>query len=152
MKRSSRLSVALHLLAHMAAKPDEPVVSDDLAAWADTNPVVIRRTFAGLREAGILASTKGVGGGWRLGRAPAAITLAQIQAALGETLVAFDPGGESPGCLVELAVQDVLADVRAQVEALLAERLSRITLADLAADIGRRGGVRILETHPHDPS
>lgn len=150
MKRSSRLSVALHLLVHMAAKPEEPVVSDALAVWADTNPVVIRRTFAGLRDAGILVSTKGAGGGWRLARSPETITLAQIQTALGETLVAFDLAEESPGCLVALAVQDVLVDVRRQVEALLAERLSRITLADLAADITQRGGLRILETHPHD--
>jgi DNA-binding IscR family transcriptional regulator len=39
-----------------------------MAACAMTNPVVIRRTFAGLREAGIVAATKGHGGGWRLAR------------------------------------------------------------------------------------
>lgn len=146
MKRSSRISVALHLLAHMAAKPDDPVVSEALAAWADTNPVVIRRTFAGLRDAGILASTKGAGGGWRLAKPADQITLAQIQAALGETLVAFDLAEESPGCLVERAVNDTLAGVRREVEDLLARRLSLITLADLAADVARRGGVR-LEIH-----
>ena len=146
MKRSSRISVALHLLAHMAARPDEPVVSEALAAWADTNPVVIRRTFAGLREAGILASTKGAGGGWRLAKPASEITLAQIQAALGETLVAFDLAEESPGCLVERAVNGTLAGVRREVEDLLAQRLSHITLADLAADVARRGGVR-LEIH-----
>lgn len=147
MKRSSRISVALHLLAHMAGRPDEPVVSQALAAWADTNPVVIRRTFAGLREAGILASTKGAGGGWRLARPADQITLAQIQAALGETLVAFDLAEESPGCLVERAVNDTLAGVRREVEDHLAKRLSHITLADLAADVAQRGGVR-LEIHP----
>ena len=146
MKRSSRISVALHLLAHMAAKPDDAVVSEALAAWADTNPVVIRRTFAGLRDAGILASTKGAGGGWRLAKPASEITLAQIQAALGETLVAFDLAEESPGCLVERAVNDTLAGVRREVEDLLAQRLSHITLADLAADVARRGGVR-LEIH-----
>lgn len=146
MKRSSRISVALHLLAHMAAKPEDPVVSEALAAWADTNPVVIRRTFAGLRDAGILSSAKGAGGGWRLARPADRITLAQIQAALGETLVAFDLAEESPGCLVERAVNDTLADVRREVEELLAQRLSHITLADLAADVARRGGVS-LEIH-----
>lgn len=66
MKRSDRLSVALHVLLHMADRGSEPMTSAEMAACVETNPVVIRRTFAGLREAGIVSSDKGHGGGWRL--------------------------------------------------------------------------------------
>lgn len=136
MKRDSRLSVALHVLLHMAGQDDQPVTSEQMAAWAMTNPVVIRRTFAGLREAGIVVSTKGHGGGWRLGRATSAITLAQIQDALGEPLITLGKADESPGCAVERAVNDALDEAVAEARDLLNRKLATISLADLAADIG----------------
>jgi Rrf2 family protein len=136
MKRDSRLSVALHVLLHMAGQDDQPVTSEQMAAWAMTNPVVIRRTFAGLREAGIVVSTKGHGGGWRLGRPTRAITLAQIQDALGEPLITLGKADESPGCAVERAVNDALDEAVAEARDLLNRKLATISLADLAADVG----------------
>ena len=135
MKRSGRLSVALHLLLHMAERPDDPIVSERLAEWAGTNPVVIRRTFAGLREAGIVASTKGHGGGWRLARAPAEISLGDIQAALNERLLTHALIEDTPGCLVERAVNAALDEAMREAERLLHDRLSRLSLADLAKDV-----------------
>jgi Rrf2 family protein len=135
MKRSSRLSVALHLLLHMAERPEEPATSERLAAWAETNPVVIRRTFAGLREAGIVSSAKGHGGGWRLGRPADQISLGQIQAALGERLLGHALVEDTPGCLVERAVNAALDEAMREAERLLHEKLSRLSLADLAKDV-----------------
>jgi Rrf2 family protein len=153
MKRSSRLSVALHLLLHMAEHPDDPIVSERLAAWADTNPVVIRRTFAGLREAGIVASTKGHGGGWRLARPTAEISLGDIQAALNERLLNHTLIEDTPGCLVERAVNAALDEARREAERLLHERLSRLSLADLAQEVAVLWAAdpRPKKDHPHAP-
>ena len=52
MRRDSRLSGILHVLLHMA-EDGGPVTSEDLAKAMDTNPVVIRRIMAGLRESGL---------------------------------------------------------------------------------------------------
>lgn len=139
MKRSGRLSVALHLLLHMAQRPDEPIVSERLAEWAGTNPVVIRRTFAGLREAGIVASTKGHGGGWRLARAPFEISLGDIQAALNERLLGHALVEDTPGCLVERAVNAALDEAMREAERVLHARLSTLSLADLAKDVSALG-------------
>lgn len=151
MKRSGRLSVALHLLLHMAERPDDPIVSERLAAWADTNPVVIRRTFAGLREAGIVASTKGHGGGWRLARAPADISLGDIQQALNERLLTHALIEDTPGCLVERAVNAALDEAMREAERLLHDRLSRLSLADLAKDVAVLWAAdpRAKGDHPH---
>lgn len=65
MKRNSRLSAVLHALLHMAER-DRPMTSEELAACLHTNPVVVRRTMAGLREAGLVTSGRGHGGGGRL--------------------------------------------------------------------------------------
>ena len=63
MKRSSRLSLALHALVHLHKQPGEAITSTTLAQCLMTNPVVVRRVLGELREAGIVAATKGYDGG-----------------------------------------------------------------------------------------
>lgn len=136
MKRSDRLSIALHILLHMGQRTDTPMTSEQIAGWVGTNPVVIRRTFAGLRDAGIVASTKGHGGGWSLARGLDQISLHQVQQALGERLITLGARDESPGCLVEIAVHRALDDALEEANRLLDQRLAGVTLADLARSMG----------------
>nr|WP_314122167.1 Rrf2 family transcriptional regulator [uncultured Brevundimonas sp.] len=147
MKRDSRLSNILHALLHMAehaARTGAPITSDQLATCLSTNPVVVRRTMAGLRDQGLVVSEKGHGGGWRLAKALDQVSLGQVHAALGEPgLIPEAPSFEAEGCLVEAAVNDALGETYAAARALLVARLNQITLADLAADFSRR-----LADHP----
>ena len=132
MKRSARLSVALHALVHLVDKPDA-VTSTILSECLMTNPVVVRRVMGELREAGIVSSAKGHDGGWRLSRPPADVSLHDVHAALGETLLLraeSDPGDTA--CTIVRTVDRVMTDFLADAEALLAARLKRISLADLA--------------------
>jgi len=139
MKRGSRLSVALHVLVHLAESRGVPATSEQLAACVRTNPVVIRRAMAGLREAGLVRSARGHGGGWTLARDAASVTLRDVYAALGEEpLVAIGAAVENPDCLIERAVAGALDDVRREAEARLRARLAEITLADVADEIGRQ--------------
>lgn len=150
MKRGSRLSVVLHVLLHMAGE-DSPVTSEALAKAMATNPVVIRRVMAGLREQGYVRSEKGHGGGWTLACNPSKVTLRDIYAALGSpSLLAVANRTETPGCLVEQAVHAVLNQVFHDAEALLLSRLGEVTLAKLSSDLRKlviaRGGCHDLET------
>ncbi len=141
MKSGSRLSAVLHALLHMAEHAG-PMTSEALAACMRTHPVVVRRTMAGLREAGFVVSERGHGGGWVLARDLASVTLLDVQLAAGDAAspTAAPP---QPDCLVEQAVQHALHDSLQAAEALLAARLSQVTLADLSADFHRR-----LQRHP----
>ena len=54
-------------------------------------------------------------------------------------LFALDFSGGNPGCRVQRAVAGTLDDFLHDAEALLAARLSRTTLADVAAQVGCMG-------------
>lgn len=151
MKRDSRLSGVLHVLLHMIGL-DRPATSEQLAKAMTTNPVVIRRIMAGLRDGGFVRSGKGHGGGWTIACDPASVTLADIYRAVGApAILAMGHRTESPGCLVEQAVNHVLADAFREVEATFLARLDDVTLAALAVDFKRRLAKhgRTLESQTH---
>jgi DNA-binding IscR family transcriptional regulator len=149
MKRDSRLSGVLHVLLHMA-EHDGPVTSEVLARAMTTNPVVIRRILSGLREHGYVQSEKGHGGGWSLARDLASVTLRDIYTALGSpSLLAIGNRTESPGCIVEQAVNSALGESFDAAEAFLLARLGEVTLASLSASV--RGRLAAHQENPHDP-
>lgn len=138
MKRDSRLSGVLHVLLHMA-EHDGPATSETLSRAMQTNPVVIRRIMAGLREQGFVRSEKGHGGGWTLARDLSDITLRDVYDALGSpALLAIGNRTEAPDCLVEQAVNAALADSFQKAEAILLARFGDITLKMLHDDFHTR--------------
>jgi DNA-binding IscR family transcriptional regulator len=148
MRRDSRLSVALHALLHMR-EPGRVITSETFAPMMKTNPVVVRRTMAGLRDAGIVRSEKGHGGGWSLVRALADVTLGDVYDALGTpTLFSIGHRDASPGCLVEQAVNRALGKALDDAEALLLSQLRSTTLAVLATDVRRNDARRPRKGHP----
>jgi Rrf2 family protein len=139
MKRGGRFSVALHILAHLAEAGEQPTTSEVLAAHCQTHPVVVRRSLAGLREAGIVAAVKGHGGGWTLARPPATVSLREVYAVLGERGEFMpSPQPSPPGCLIEAAIGEALDGFYEEAKALLLRRLDEITVADLAGDLQHR--------------
>ena len=81
----------------------------------------------------------GACGGWRIDADLSTITLRQLHEALGEPIVfAMGNRHESPECLVEQSVNAALDKAFVEAEALLLNRFSEITLADLAADFAQR--------------
>lgn len=72
----------LHVLLHMASDR-KSYTSEQLAQMLSTNPVVVRRTMSGLREAGFVISEKGRSGGWSLVEHFEQLTLMDIYQAVG---------------------------------------------------------------------
>lgn len=138
MKADSRLSSVLHALLHLA-QHEGPVTSETLARCLGTHAVVVRRTMGYLRKAGIVSADRGHAGGWRISADLAQVSLLQLHAALGEpALFAIGNRHQAPECLVEQSVNAALEGAFADAEAVLLERFSGISLADLAADFARR--------------
>jgi DNA-binding IscR family transcriptional regulator len=132
MKRDSKLSSILHLLLHMAHSK-RPLTSDELASFLQTNPVVVRRTLAGLRERGYVGSEKGHGGGWVITADLHDLTLHDVYVSVGSpTVFAMGNRTDHPDCLVEKVVNQSLTNAFDEAETLLVRRLADVTLADLS--------------------
>lgn len=140
MRQDGRLSRLLHVLLHME-KHAEPMTSERIARMLGTNSVVVRRTMAGLRDAGYVSSEKGHGGGWTLSRPLSDITLLDVYRTIGSPgFFAMGVATDEPQCLVEQAVNSALERTLGEAEALLLTRLGEIAISDIAADFERRYG------------
>ncbi|SDH23792.1 DNA-binding transcriptional regulator, IscR family [Vibrio xiamenensis] len=138
MRIDSRLSRVLHIILHMA-REDKPMNSEHFAKMLGTNSAVIRRTMAGLREAGYLASVRGQKGGWQIACDLNTVTLLDIYQAVGKPTVfciGFD--NNNPDCVVEKAVNAAIREALQASEALLLKRFSEITLSELSEDFIER--------------
>ena len=138
MQLDGRLSRMLHILIHMD-RAEGPITSEAAAEMLNTNPVVVRRTMAGLRDAGHVRSVKGHGGGWTLASPLDAITMLDIYRAVGEPRIfAIGLADPEPQCLVEQAVNASMTSALRDAEALLIARLAEVTLAQIARDFDTR--------------
>jgi Rrf2 family protein len=102
---------------------DAPVPLGELARRRDIPVQFLEQLFAVLRRAGVLASQRGVKGGYRFARDPAAVTALEIVELLDGPL-----GREAEGVLAEAA-----AAARAVLES--------TTIADLIEREAREAGV-----------
>ncbi|WP_448665166.1 RrF2 family transcriptional regulator [Sphingomonas sp. CJ20] len=138
MQLDGRLSRMLHLLIHMD-RADGPITSEAAAQMLGTNPVVVRRTLAGLREAGMVRSSKGHAGGWILAKALKDLTMLDVYQAVGKPRIfAIGLADPAPDCLVEQAVNASMSEALGRAERLLIAQLETVTLDAIAADFDRR--------------
>ena len=106
MRGDSRLSRMLHVLIHLGRRK-EAATSEMIARMLNTNPVVVRRTMAGLRERGYVQSEKGHGGGWKLTKSLDQISLLDVYEALERPeLFCLVSASDHAGCLVEISVNE----------------------------------------------
>ena len=103
-----------------------------------TNPVVIRRQLALLRQAKLVDSRGARGGGWELTRPPETITLRQVRQALGEEAAFRMHRNEPhPNCVVGQNVRAVLDVVYSDVERAVMKTLGSWTVAGLLKRVRR---------------
>src|SRR3954454_14608051 len=137
---SSKLSVGIHALTIFALKPGEPLTSEFNACSVNTNPVVIRRLLGSLREAGIVESRTGVGGGWSLLVDPERLTLLDILRAVEpqDEIFALHRSEPNPERPCGLHIQGVLTEVYDKVQDVVTRQLAGITIACITRKILER--------------
>lgn len=129
---SSRSAVAIHALAMLAHRRGGSLTSAEIADSLDSNPVLVRRILGRLRDAHLVRSTEGRGGGWSLAREPRDITLYDAYAAVEERQI-FSRHTHPPSgtCEVGRNIGDLLDAEFQNAERALEQRLGRTTIAGL---------------------
>ena len=138
MRRDGRLARMLHVLVHMDKRGGN-TTSETIALMLETNPVVVRRTMASLKDAGLVRSEGGHGGGWTLLRDLGTITIRDVHEALGAPrALALDAVADHPACPVEQCVIARLDAIFDATEAFMLQMMGDTTLDRIAADVDAR--------------
>jgi Rrf2 family transcriptional regulator, iron-sulfur cluster assembly transcription factor len=110
----------------------------------------LEQLFGPLRRAGLVTSARGPGGGYRLARPPARITISQIVLAVDEPMQATRCEEGGPGCLAgrRCLTHDLWAELGDQIRLFL----EGVTLADLIGGrvVGRAAVPRSAEAADGD--
>jgi Rrf2 family protein len=137
MAANSKFAVAVHALAVLAHHSGQRHSSRAIAGSIATNPVVIRRLLAQLSRAGIVESSHGAKGGFRLAKPAAKVTLHDIYKAVedcGSLFALHEKKNEK--CPVACRMASILQGVFERVESKIVPELKSTTLADIVGKIG----------------
>lgn len=129
MRLTSRGRYAVSAMVDLARHgADEPVCVAAVARRQGISPAYLERLFRQLRQQGLLHSTRGARGGYRLGRGVARITVSDVLSAVGESLDATACGSPD-GCRDDerCGTHGLWAGLTRHVE----DYLGAITLAEL---------------------
>lgn len=100
MKLSTKGRYAMIALADLAlAKTDGLVPLADISRRQDISLPYLEQLFVKLRRAGLVDSTRGPGGGYRLARSPDSIRVLEIMEAVDETVSALHTGAGASGAV-----------------------------------------------------
>lgn len=136
MRLSTRGRYAVMAMVELAARAREekgggerPVSLAEIAAAQQLSVPYLEQLFGGLRRAGLVASARGPGGGYRLARPAEAIRIADIVLAVDEPISATRCFEGGPGCLggQRCRTHDLWAELGVQI----ALFLGAVSLADV---------------------
>lgn len=137
MRMSTRGRYAVMAMVEMAAREGRnqgcvdgrPVTLNEIATAQHLSVAYLEQLFARLRRAGLVASARGPGGGYRLARPPACIPIAEVVEAADEPIVATRCEDGGPGCLggERCLTHDLWAELGDQIRLFL----GGMTLADV---------------------
>lgn len=133
--QNTHFALATHVLAVLALQGGT-LSSPQLAVRVGTNAAFLRGVLGRLQEAGLVASKKGKGGGTRLARDAAQITLLDVFRATDGRVRVMHHDCSSARCTMAAGVPEVLTRLDARLDAALARELRALTVAEVATELG----------------
>ncbi|WP_435100147.1 Rrf2 family transcriptional regulator [Arhodomonas sp. AD133] len=125
MKLTTKARYAVTAMAVLALRgSDTPTALADIGESQGISLSYLEQLFASLRRAGLVAGMRGPGGGYRLARAPGAISIAEVVAAVDDPEA--EPEGSGEHCLTHGLWRELSGHIY--------DFLDGITLEAVAAD------------------
>jgi DNA-binding IscR family transcriptional regulator len=101
---------------------------------ANSNPVHVRRVLGGLRDAGLVTSRPGVGGGWQLAADPETTTLADVWRVIHGDGNVLGLRSADPRCPIGRSIQASLAAIDRHAVQAVEDQLATTTIARLVSE------------------
>lgn len=131
MRVSAKSDYALRALIEMASHADGTAISaEELGRRQDIPHGFLQAILADLRRAGIVISQRGQSGGWRMGRAPSEVSVADVIRAVDGPLVSVY--GLRPEAVSYNETADVLQHVWIAARRSLRDVFEQVSIAQLA--------------------
>jgi Rrf2 family protein len=136
MATNTQFSIAVHILAALGFRRDEPTTSALLAYSVNTSPSFVRRTLAKLSRAGLVTTVTGKGGACRLARDPKTVTLLDVYRAVeAPKAFAIHTYHVRKPCPVSCHIKSALEHTLATTQSAFEASLAKISLAEVVADV-----------------
>lgn len=136
----TRFSLSIHVMMTLAYHKDELVNSEFLAGVLKTNPTFVRKIVSRLVDAELVESFRGKGGGIRIAKSPADISLSCIYAAAVEEkcLVSTHKKPVMKSCPVSCCMDEILTDIVDGIEVSTKSYLAKMHLSDLLKKVQKK--------------
>ncbi|AVO50590.1 Rrf2 family transcriptional regulator [Melaminivora suipulveris] len=141
MRLTTRAKHAVTALTDLALHSQgQPVPLPSISARQGISLSHLEDIFSALRRAGMVASSRGPGGGYRLARSPQALSVAQIISATDAALPLPKPRRTQ-----HAASPDMTAELWSSFNSRVLDYLQSVTLADLLAQQAQRPTAAIVQ-------
>ena len=131
MKLQKNTTLALYSVLEFAADPTRHVPAAEIAAKYGVSPHHLAKVLSELARAGILASVRGVGGGYRFAGNARRLTLLDV-------IELFEDVGAERSSDDSMPVARALDEVLSEIDATAHATFSSITLATMLQLVGRQ--------------
>src|SRR3954447_11479762 len=125
---NTQFALGVHMLTLLAGSAPASLSSEEMAGSAGSNAVHVRRVLGGLREAGLVTSRPGVGGGWQLVADPQTTTLADVWRVVHGDGNVLGLRSADPRCPIGRSIQASLAAIDRQAAQAVADELQATTI------------------------
>jgi Rrf2 family iron-sulfur cluster assembly transcriptional regulator len=117
---------------------DGPIALADIAGRQGISLAYLEQLFTRLRRQGLVSSARGPGGGYRLGRAAAEVSVAEVIAAVDEPVDATRCNGQrnchdSKRCLTHDLWEDLSREIKGFLDSISLEQLIQVRDGETAA-------------------
>jgi Rrf2 family protein len=139
MATNTQFSIAAHIMACLGHAAGEEVNSAAIAGSVNTSASFVRRILAKLSRADLVKTATGKGGACWLARRPSDISLLEIYRAIGAPQAfAIHQYPVEKRCTVSCNIKSALGRVLNETQQAMEQRLSRISLAQVIADLRKK--------------
>ncbi len=129
MQVTAKVDYAVRALLELASTDPAMATRDELAAAQEIPPRYLEAVLSQLRQAGLVVGQRGAAGGYRLGREPGAITVAEIARAVDGPLALVH--GQRPEHVAYRGTSEHLSGLWIGLRAAVRSVMESVTLAHL---------------------